>query len=284
MIIRRENPHDTPFIRWLVICIYVVGILFISSSTILQFGFGLNVASHCKTAILLCLVFYLSAKVLMYIFLAERARLMRLPLVKRKQDTLWLANMAMIVVGFGIIAVLTFVYLIAVVSPIDGQCRIGIQLGILIALGVYDMCINLWLTGLFLKLAAKYIDNFVPECVSHWWKVLCPCLHPQATSLTDNDNDDDTHVLAIDASSDLAKLARKTLVGSAIVMSSTIVNIVVLLRLHGEEVGWVCLLICTIDSKATPQSTSETTLTVRNTVIVGVVVVHWLTTRSKQKT
>src|SRR5436853_5894547 len=101
MVIGRENAHDTAFIRWLVICIYIVGILFISSSTILQYGFGLGVATYCTTAILLCLVFYLSAKVLMYLFLVERARLMRLPLMSRKHDWLWLTNMAMVVIGFG---------------------------------------------------------------------------------------------------------------------------------------------------------------------------------------
>jgi hypothetical protein len=160
MIINRENPQNTPFIRWLVICIYIVGILFISSSTILQFGFGLNVAPYCKTAILLCLVFYLSSKVLMYLFLVERARLMRLPLVNRKHDLLWLANMAMVVTGFGTIAVLAFIYLVAKVSPEDGQCRIGLQLGITVALLAYDMFVNMWLTGLFIKLAAKYMTRF----------------------------------------------------------------------------------------------------------------------------
>jgi hypothetical protein len=251
MIISRKNPHDTPFIRWLVICIYIVGILFVSSSTILQYGFGLNVTPYCKTAILLCLVFYLSAKVLMYLFLAERARLMCLPLVNRKYDSIWLANVAMIVVGFGIIAVLAFKYLVSEVSPIDGQCRIGLQLGITVALLAYDLFINMWLTGLFIKLAAKYIDRLFPECVSRWWTGLNQRLRPQATSSPANSDDDDRPVLAIDASSDLAKLTRKTLAGSAIMMSSTIVNLAVLLRFHGEEAGWVCLLICTIDSEAT---------------------------------
>jgi hypothetical protein len=191
--------------------------------------------------------------------------------------------MGMIVIGFGIIAILAFVYMVSEVSPIDDQCRIGVQLGILITLGVYDMCINMWLSGLFIKLAAKYMDNFFPECVSRWRKVLGQCLHPQTISLPSNASDDNPPVLAIDASSDLAKLARKTLAGSAIVMSSTIVNLVVLLRFHGAEAGWVCLLICTIDSKATLQSASEITLSLRNIVIVGVFVVHWVTNRPKQK-
>jgi hypothetical protein len=251
MIISRTNAHDTPFIRWLVICIYIVGILFISSSTILQYGFGLNVAPYCKTAILLCLVFYLSAKVLMYLFLAERARLMCIPLVNRKHDLIWLANVAMIVIGFGIIAVLAFVYLVSEVSPTDGQCRIGLQLGITVALLAYDLFINMWLTGLFIKLAAKYMERFFPEWMSHWWKGLSQRLRPQATSLSANFDDDDHPVPGIDASSDLAKLTRKTLVGSVIMMSSTVVNLAVLLQFHGEEAGWVCLLICTIDSEVT---------------------------------
>src|SRR5450755_2118367 len=183
MIISRTNQHDTPFIRWLVVCIYIVGILFISSSTILQYGFGLNADPYCKTAILLCLIFYLSAKVLMYLFLAERARLMTLPLANRKYDKIWLANMAMIVIGFGVIAILSFVYLVSEVSPVDGQCRIGLRLGIIVALGAYDFCINMWLTGLFIKLAAKYSENFFPDCVSRCWNGLRQALRLHATSL-----------------------------------------------------------------------------------------------------
>jgi hypothetical protein len=255
MIINRENPHNTPFIRWLVICIYIVGILFISSSTILQYGFGLNGDPYCKTAILLCLVFYLSAKVLMYLFLVERARLMRLPLVNRKHDWLWLANMAMVVIGFGTIAVLAFIYLVANVSPTDGQCRIGLQLGITVALLAYDMLVNMWLTGLFIKLAAKHITRFLPERVSRWQILLNQRLRPQAhaqvISLPSDAKEEGDPVLATDASNDLAKLARKTMVGSSIMMLSTIVNLAVLLRFHGEEPGWVCLLICTIDGEAT---------------------------------
>jgi hypothetical protein len=111
------------------------------------------------------------------------------------------------------------------------------------------MFINMWLTGLFIKLAAKYMDRFFPERVSRSWKVLSQRLHPQATSLPANADDDEPPVLAMDASSDLAKPARKTLAGSAVMMSSTIVNLAVLLRFHGEEAGWICLLICTIDCR-----------------------------------
>lgn len=174
---------------------------------------------------------------------------MCLPLVDRKHDFIWLANMAMIVMGFGIIAVLSFIYLVSKVSPVDGQCRIGLQLGITIALLSYDMFINVWLTGLFIKLTSKYITRFFPECISRWWIILNQRLRPQASSLLADAKEDGAPVLATDASSDLAKLARKTVVGSVIMMSSTIVNLAVLLRFHGEEPGWVCLLICTIDSR-----------------------------------
>jgi hypothetical protein len=34
------------------------------------------------------------------------------------------------------------------------------------------MFTNMWLTGLHIKLAAKYMDRFFPERVSRWWKVL----------------------------------------------------------------------------------------------------------------
>jgi uncharacterized membrane protein (DUF485 family) len=227
-----------------------VAILFISSSTILQYGFGLNDDTYCKTAILLCLVFYLSAKVFMYMFLAERARLMRLPLVNRKRDFVWLANMVMIVIGFGIIAVLSFMYLVSRVSPADSQCRIGLQLGITVALLTYDMFINVWLTGLFIKLTSKYTTRFFPECISRRFTVLNQNVRRHSTTIPDGAKGVDAPVLNTNASGHLAKLARKTVAGSAVMMSSTVINLAVLLRFRGEEPGWVCLLICTVDSEA----------------------------------
>jgi hypothetical protein len=250
VILRRGGIEGTPFIRWLVILIYVVGITFVISSTLLQYGFGLNVVSHCKAAIILCLVFYLSAKVLMYIFFVERARLMCLPVVLRKYDLVWWANMTMVVVGFGIIAVLAFVYLVSEVSAVDGQCRIGLQLGITITLLAYDMLINVWLTGLFIKLAAKYMRKFFPDRVSRWWEIFNRRLRPQSPAVQSMEVDD-ALVLPIDAQGSLAKLARKTMIGCTIMLSSTVVNLTVLLRFHGQEAGWVCFLVCTIDGKTT---------------------------------
>jgi hypothetical protein len=49
----------------------------------------------------------------------------------------------MIVIGFGIIAILSFVYLVSEVSPVNGQCRIRLRLGVIVALAAYDFCINI---------------------------------------------------------------------------------------------------------------------------------------------
>ncbi|KAH0538464.1 hypothetical protein FGG08_004962 [Glutinoglossum americanum] len=247
VIIRRKDLHDTPFIRWLVIIIYVVGILFVLSSTLLQYGFGLNVVKNCRAAIILCLVFYLGAKVLMYIFFVERARLMCLPVVQRKYDKVWWGNMIMVVAGFGVIAVLSFVYLVTEVSPVDGQCRIGLRLGVTVALLAYDMIINVWLTGLFIKLAAQYMKKFFPDRVSKWWEIFNRKLRPREDDISMDK--DDAAVLPVDATGGLAKLARKTMIGCTVMLSSTIVNLAVLLRFHGHEAGWVCFLVCTIDGK-----------------------------------
>ncbi|KAI9773687.1 MAG: hypothetical protein M1840_006961 [Geoglossum simile] len=278
VILRRGGIVGTPFIRWLVILIYVVGITFVISSTLLQYGFGLNVASHCKAAIILCLVFYLSAKVLMYIFFVERARLMCLPVVRRKYDLMWWGNMIMVVVGFGIIAVLSFIYLVSHVSAVDGQCRIGLQMGITIALLAYDMLINVWLTGLFIKLAARYMRKFFPDRVSRWWEIFNRNLRPHSPAVQSMEVDD-ALVLPIDAQGNLAKLARKTMIGCTIMLSSTVVNLTVLLRFHGHEEGWVCFLVCTIDGKTTIFACllRRSRLIACVTVTVGVFVIHWIT-------
>jgi hypothetical protein len=56
-----------------VFAIYVDSWLFVFATAVLQFGFGVDSAlSICEAAILLCLVFYVTTKVFIYLFLVEK--------------------------------------------------------------------------------------------------------------------------------------------------------------------------------------------------------------------
>src|SRR5438046_8991180 len=96
------------------------------------------------------------------------------------------------------------------------------------------MLINVWLTGLFIRLVAKYMRKFFPERVSRWWEIFNRRLRPQSVNLPLDAGD--RAILPVDARGGLAKLARKTLIGCTIMLSSTIVNLAVLLWFHGQEV------------------------------------------------
>lgn len=61
----------------MVLAVFLDSWLFVLSSTILQASFGLNSSLRaCDAGILLCLVCYLSSKVLLYFFLVEKVGLL----------------------------------------------------------------------------------------------------------------------------------------------------------------------------------------------------------------
>ena len=61
----------------------------------------------CRGSIELCLAFYVVAKVLVYLFLLERASSIRG--LRRMRDPYWMAGVAIIIFGFGTISIFAFV-------------------------------------------------------------------------------------------------------------------------------------------------------------------------------
>ncbi len=55
---------DLPYVQWLVLTIYTDSFLFVFATGILQFGLGVNYSfAVCDSAILICLIFYVTTKV-----------------------------------------------------------------------------------------------------------------------------------------------------------------------------------------------------------------------------
>lgn len=96
------------------------------SDYVQETGLGLSYPRVCQTAIIICLVFYVGSKVIMYmprqrtldciqadmyryLFLVERAHAIRAPKLSRFKDWLWIASNLFIAVGFGSIAVCGFI-------------------------------------------------------------------------------------------------------------------------------------------------------------------------------
>ncbi|KAH8671504.1 hypothetical protein BX600DRAFT_510173 [Xylariales sp. PMI_506] len=136
------------------VCFFVFGIyidcyIFVISSSVLQFGgFDLNNNFYaCQSATILCLVGYISTK-LIYLFLVDRAHTIRARVVKRFKSKLYLFNSFGMVGMYCVFFVMLFVFRINVIE--DGLCIIGVKGAMLIAPISFEIIINIYLTTLFL--------------------------------------------------------------------------------------------------------------------------------------
>lgn len=202
-----------PLARWLILTIFVDSWMFVFSSTVLQASFGLNSSPKaCDAGILLCLVCYLSSKVLIYLFLVEKVFIIR-GNRQRWQDRLFLFNMFGMLMPYCLVITLTFVFRNSAIGR-DGQCRIGLKLAANIPLLIFDLFINIYLTYLFLT-PLRGLWTFKNGSRSKQGR--------------------------------LRRVALRTFVGSCATLLSTLANLTALLVLRGKEPGWVCFAACNAD-------------------------------------
>lgn len=231
-----------------VLIIYVDSLFFVISTMILEKGWSLDESyTICNSAIMLCLFAYFSTKVGLYLFFAEKCRLVRHPMKPRLKDGLYLFNVLGVVGAYGILVVFNiigWVYLEDVyfllsadssssrISYInsDGHCIIGMKRRVLIPLDAVDALVNvrslqrlevcfiilispqLWLTFLFLQ-AVRNLHSF-----------------KQGTKNV------------------IRTMAVRTLIGCFGSLMATIANMTLMLVLNGER-GWLCLMTCTTDGE-----------------------------------
>jgi hypothetical protein len=214
------------------------------------------------------LVFYVGSKVLVQLFLVERAHAVRYRLKRRRHDWVWLASVAIIVLGFGTIAGVAFAYPFADIGD-DGKCRIGVPTKVTVPLITYDILINAALTAVFvvllrplLRFRAQQKAPVVPLAGEHndrQSKTKDPELHIDLPS-TDSDTEltastsrsappADYHHPSVDT---LKILVYKSVAGAVAIMLPTVINLGLLFRWKGQEQGWLCFTLCTLDGKLPP--------------------------------
>ncbi|KAL0059010.1 hypothetical protein AAF712_014279 [Marasmius tenuissimus] len=182
--------------------------LFVFSSGLLIFGIGLETTpTACRSAILICVAFYISSKVLIYLFLSEKVLVIWSITAAggRFRSPVYLICLATM---FGYVAVLILMILGAThFWREDGACVIGLKPFSSIPLLVYDLYLTIFLNGLFLW----------PICRSNIG-------NPR-----------------------IRRVAVRTLVASVAALVTSAVNIGVLTFQHGRQLGWVCLGSCGTD-------------------------------------
>ena len=219
--------------------------MFVIATQFALLVFGSTDHHGCEVSIWMCLVFYLIQKVLIYVFLNERFHALVDEHKKRRHDIWYIGCFAAIVFGFGTIAVNAFLHPVTSVSPSDGKCRIGLPLRITLSLLIFDIA----LTDVMTWVAIMNLNTMLGRVVfSNFKDFVYYCMR----CLPGRDN-----VNLIHHRDDILKLfAAWTLMGFALLVIPTIINLAVLVKVKGHEQVWLCYSICTVDGKATLPSTS----------------------------
>ena len=225
------------FQRILTVLAYFSAMLFIFSSTIYLSNSAtrIQLCHICHGTMELCLVFYVTSKIIVYLFLLERASSIRG--IPRLRDPYWVSGILIIVLGFGTIAIFAFIgplVLVSKSSPASPgpHCQIGLPIQALIPLLSYDLLVNFGLTALYLFMANKICHRLT-------WRNVFPLV---------------VHALPfrnpgpLPSQADVFELfMAKSVLGCLGVILATAGNLVALIVLRGHEEAWMCLTICSVD-------------------------------------
>ncbi|KKY25567.1 hypothetical protein UCDDS831_g02038 [Diplodia seriata] len=157
------------------------------------------------------LILYMLSKLCIYLFLVERAYIVRGSNKPRMKNPLYLVNTFGMLLPFIAIFILNIYYKSSYIDK-DGVCMIGIDKLALIPLISFDVTVNAYLTALFL----------IP-------------IHRRYSSSEDKPTM-------------LKKVGLRTFIGSLLTLVATTGNLLVRVMLNGEP-GWVCFMSCNLDGQ-----------------------------------
>ncbi|KAF7329759.1 hypothetical protein MKEN_00239200 [Mycena kentingensis (nom. inval.)] len=198
-------------ISWPRLCVLLVLVdsyLFILSAGLLIFGIGMQL-NHlaCAAGIYLCVAFYTTSKILIYLFLSEKVFVVWAAHgVSRVRSPVYLICVGTITLYVAVMLAMFFGR-ISEFRDSDESCVIGLKPIASIPLLSYDLFINVLLTSLFL-----------------WPIFRVKFANPR-----------------------LKRVATRTLVASIAALTTSCINIAILAILDGRELGWVCLGSCGSD-------------------------------------
>ncbi|KAG9544756.1 hypothetical protein KCV04_g6386, partial [Aureobasidium melanogenum] len=117
-----QNWKNISVTNALIIAIYIDSFLFIFCTAVLSKAFSLNQsAGICDGAILLCLLCYMTTKIMIYYFLVEKVHIIRTTNTPRRKSKLWLFNFFGVICPYVVLVILNFVFRIAYINE-KGVC------------------------------------------------------------------------------------------------------------------------------------------------------------------
>lgn len=142
------------YIRGLLLVSYVLAITFMVTALTFT-GVGIPTLTDCRSAIYICIFFLFASKATLQLFLVERAHVANINYLRRRDDPVWLAAMA--VLGTAGVAVMGWTYAnpVAFIAESDGMCRKGLPPKVVVPVQVLDTVCNMVLTGLFIAMLKR---------------------------------------------------------------------------------------------------------------------------------
>ncbi|KAH7042111.1 hypothetical protein B0J12DRAFT_213997 [Macrophomina phaseolina] len=202
---------ELPVHQWTLFAFYCLSFIFSSVSAILKAIEPNKSPSLCDASIFICLLFYLSAKVLQYHFLVERAHIVRAERTTRMQDKIYIFNCACLILPYFALVIVNFFWRLGYINE-DGVCINGLEMQGIIPLLAFEILINIYMTLLYIFPFRKLMFK--------------------KQSLGPN--------------SILQAMAYRTAIATCLMILVTVANLIGLLVLHGEPV-WLCFMCCTAD-------------------------------------
>ncbi|KAF8150078.1 hypothetical protein B0H34DRAFT_174524 [Crassisporium funariophilum] len=201
-----EGLRSMPWPRMAVILMFCDSWLFLISSGVLVFGIGLEYSDRvCTAAIYLCIIFYSTSKFFVYAFLAEKVHIVWSPTVGiRRFESPVYLTCIVSVSLYCIVMTLMLGGRPIHETAPNGACIIGLRPIASIPLLVYDLYINMFLTFMFLY----------------------PLIRSKMMS------------------SGIRRLSIRTFIAALVALTTSTINIVVLILMNGRELGWVNLGAC----------------------------------------
>ncbi|CAO3615755.1 unnamed protein product [Cunninghamella blakesleeana] len=198
------------YARWLVLSLYICSWTFTAASIVLAYTNYFNPTS-CYLSIVICDIFYAGTKLIIYLWLIERAFIVSDGRQRRMESWVYKFHLVLMTPYIGIFA-LMMIYHNADIDPL-GICLIGLQPIANIPLLVYDTIFNLYMTVLFVIPLVR-----VGRGANSEWR-----------------------------NSRLYSLTKRTLIASTICLVTSFANACAATLLGGKQPGYLCLVCCCID-------------------------------------
>jgi hypothetical protein len=142
-------------LHYIVFAVYLLSCGFCISTLLLRFAIGVSDSSACSAAMVLCLIFYLGEKYGLYLFLVEKIHATQSSKKERTADPIYLVGLGLILIGFTALAFSAFIMYRSEYTA--SVCYIGFKRALAIAIVIYDVFVNIFLTSVFFYFIREFL-------------------------------------------------------------------------------------------------------------------------------